>query len=205
MDRIRDKPELVRLAPKLLKSVGVKLSKTKTGIKFVFTDIQVIDDLKQLGFSIDMLRVLGGEMPLPALAIHVDEQAALEAYWGAQAEKARYLYMLAQDEFEYWYQGKYSKFLSIISESVKTKPTQKEVEGRIARKCGKELKSKKDKLRILERDYRVLHNACFASIVTKGKMMQTLRNIVQGGNVRMPSVDAEVETVNITKIKATSD
>jgi hypothetical protein len=187
----KDKPPIEQITPTLLKSVGVVLQKDKDGIKFIFKDKKVLDDLAQLGFSIDILRVAGGEMPLPILAEHLDNQAALEAYWAARAEKARYEFMKTQDIFNYWYESKYARCFRELQERGVPKPIQKEVEARISREYGKVLKIKKEELRLAEYNFRILHNACFASMVTKGKMMQTLRNVIQGGNIKVPLIETE--------------
>lgn len=187
----RDKPPIEQIAPILLKSVGVTLSREKGGIKFVFSDKKIIDDLAQLGFSLDILKVAGGEMPLPILAEHLDNQASLEAYWAARAEVARYEFLKVQDTFNYWYESKYSICFHQLQERGVPKPIQKEVEARISKKYGIILKKKKEELRIVEFNYRLLHNACFVSIVTKGKMMQTLRNVIQGNVGKIPLIETE--------------
>lgn len=188
----RDRPPEHIIAKGQMKSVGITIEKSKDGIKFVFSDKQVVDELRQLGFSLEMLQVHGGEMPLPILATHVDEQAALEAYWGAQAEKARYEFMIEQDSFNYWYEAKYSTCFHELQDRGVSKPIQKEVEARISKKYPKGLKIRKDALRKKEYRYRLLCNACYASIVTKGKMMQTLRNIIQGNTYKMPLMDVDI-------------
>lgn len=163
--------------------------------KFIYNQT-TIDDLKQLGFSIEILRVNGGEMPLPELSIHVDEQASLEAYWNAQAEKARYKLKLAEDKYKYWYETKYNQCFSELVDMGVPKPIQKEVESRIAEQYSKVLRQKQEKLRKVEYRYRMLMNCCVASIVTKGRMMQSLRNIVQGNTYKMGTLDPEVMSEN---------
>jgi hypothetical protein len=194
----RDQVKKEVVAKSQLKSVGISLEKTKTGIKFVYENTQIINDLGHLGFSMDILKVQGGEMPLPELAVHVDEQASLEAYWSGLAEKSRYELMLIQDSFNYWYEAKYSRCFNQLQMHGVPKPIQKEVEARISFKYKDILIKKKKKLRDAEYRYRLLCNACHASLVTKGKMLQTLRNIIQGGNAKMPITDMpsiETETI----------
>lgn len=205
----RDRPPVHVLAPTLLNSVGITVAKTDTGIKFVYKNKQIISDLDQLGFSIEVLTLRGGETPLPVLAVHVEEQASLEAYWSAQAEQARYKYSVAEDSFNFWYESKYAKHFTQLQDRGVAKPIQKEVEGRIARLCGEELKRRKEKVRKLEYRYRMLSNACLASVATKGRMLQTLRNIIQGngaGKIFLPSVDNEViggeNDITAMKVKA---
>jgi hypothetical protein len=177
----RDQVKKEIVAKSQLESVGIKPIKTKTGIKFIYENTQIISDLEHLGFSLDILKVQGGEMPLPDLAVHVDEQASLEAYWSALAEKSRYELMVEQDAFNYWFESKYSRCFNELQMHGVPKPIQKEVEARISFKYKEILTKKKKKLRDAEYRYRLLCNACHASLVTKGKMLQTLRNIIQGG------------------------
>jgi hypothetical protein len=202
----RDPVKKEIVAKSQLESVGICLKKTKAGIKFVYQNTQIIDDLGHLGFSLDILKVQGGEMPLPDLAIHVDEQASLEAYWSALAEKTRYELMVMQDEFNYWFESKYSRCFNELQMQGVPKPIQKEVEARITFKYKEILCKKKKRLRDIEYRYRLLCNACHASLVTKGKMMQTLRNIIQGGNTKMtisdvPSIETETRKVDVTCLR----
>jgi hypothetical protein len=176
---INDRPPMKDIAKTLLNSKGVEVKTEKNGIKFVFHDNYVIDELKQLGFALDILKVQGGEMPLPVLAIHIDEQASLEAYWSGLAEKARYEFSVVNDNFDYWYQGKYALISDSIFKEEGKKPTQKEIECKIVKKYRKILDKKRSIVRKAEHNYRILSNVCFASVVTKGKMLQSLRNILQ--------------------------
>lgn len=190
---MREKPPLEVIAKTLLNSVGIKVEKTDMGIKFVYKNQKIIDDLEQLGFSIDALRMQGGETPLPLLGKHVDEQAALESYWSAQSEAARYQWSVAQDAYDFWFENKYASCFIELQDMGVPKPTQTEVNARISRKYPKTIMNKKLHVRKLEHNYRMLHNACLSAIVTKGKMLQTLRNIVQGSNfVKLPHIENEV-------------
>jgi hypothetical protein len=188
------------ISKQLLHSMGVRVKKTMSGIKFVYRK-EIVDELQQLGFSIDLLKVKGGELPLPVLREHVDEQASQEAYWFAQAEKARYEFSVGEDDYNFWYNGIYGKMFTKLQEDGVSKPTEKEVNAAIADNYPKNLKKRKEHLRVLERRYRMLFNCCCASIVTKGKMMQTLRNIIQGGNIKMASVDTEVIGGDLSHMK----
>jgi hypothetical protein len=205
LERDQVKKEIV--AKSQMKSVGIEMEKTRTGIKFVYENKQIIADLEHLGFSLDILKVQGGEMPLPELAVHVDEQASLESYWSAIAEKSRYELMLEQDKFNWWFESKYSKCFNELQMNGVPKPIQKEVEARISFKYKDILNKKRKRLRDAEYKYRILCNACHASLVTKGKMLQTLRNIIQGGNSKMPITDVptiETETKTIKELDITS-
>jgi len=203
----RDPVKKEIIAKSQLKSVGIEMEKTRTGIKFVYENKQIISDLDHLGFSLDILKVQGGEMPLPELAVHVDEQATLESYWSAIAEKSRYELMLEQDKFNWWYESKYSRCFNELQMNGVPKPIQKEVEARISFKYKEIMERKKKKLRDAEYRYRLLCNACHASLVTKGKMLQTLRNIIQGGNTKMPITDVptlEIETKETKSLDITN-
>lgn len=193
------------ITPVLLKSAGVIIKKRDYGIKFIFKRTQVLDDLKQIGFSLDILKV-GGEISLPDLSVHVDNQAALEAYWGALAEKARYEFHAIEDKYNFWHESKYAKCFHELQDMGTPKPTQKEVEARISSKYHKQLSRRKEKLRKLESNYRILLNVCYASIVTKGRMIQSLRNIIQGGNMKMPLIETErVSDPGVNCLKVTTE
>jgi hypothetical protein len=200
---VKDLADRQKIAPALLKSAGVIVKRKNDGIRFIFKRTQVLDDLKQIGFSLDILKVGGGEISLPDLSIHVDNQAALEAYWGSLAEKARYEFHAEEDEYNLWHESKYSRCFGELQDMGIPKPTQKEVEARISSKYQKHLSKRKEKLRKLESNYRIMLNVCYASVVTKGRMLQSLRNIIQGGNMKIPLIETErppVQEVNCLKV-----
>lgn len=189
----RDRPSVQQIAPMLLKSMGVRIERTSTGMKFVYKE-EIVKDLDQLGFSIKILK-LGGELPLSALQEHLDEQASLEAYWSSQAEEARYKMSVAQDNFNFWYECKYAEQFNYLQSDGVPKPIEKEVRARIAKQYPNGLRKKTERLRRLEKKYRMFSNCCLASIVTKGKMLQSLRNVIQGSQIqRAPSIEIEEET-----------
>lgn len=187
---LTDRPSVEIISNTLLNSVGVKVLKTMSGIKFQYKK-EILSDLEQLGFSIDILKVKGGEMPLPLLHKHVDEQAALEAYWSAQSEKARYRLKLSEDLLVFFEEKIYYKCFNKLVANGIPKPTANEVKARMASMYGKKLNERRKKVMKLEHQYRMLFNCCYTSIATKGRMLQSLRNIIQGGMIRMPSVETE--------------
>lgn len=198
--KIREQPDIQLTGKMLLNSVGIRIRKTMSGIKFVYKQ-ETIDELKQLGFSIDILKVKGGSMPLPLLRRHVDEQATLEAYWSAQAEGLRYKLSVAQDNYNFWYEAKYARCFVQLQNRGIPKPTKAEVDARISLKFPKDIRKRKERVRKLEHLYRILHNACYVSVVTKGKMLQTLRNVIMGGTYKAPSIENEVIGNDISNMR----
>lgn len=166
----------------ILSKVGIEVKKNhEGGMKFVFNDTKVIDDLKQIGFSLDVLRFQDGNLTLTELEEHLEAQSALEAYWSAKAEKQRFIFNCIEDEYNIWYEKIYAESFEYLQEKKGIgKPTQKEVDACISRKFPKTMAKKLKKKREAEYNYRILFNAIYTSIVTKGKMLQSLRNTIQG-------------------------
>lgn len=202
---LKDRPPMEIIAPTLLRSVGVRVEKTGSGMKFIYRP-DIVRELDQIGFSLNVLKMTGGEVPLPILQQHLDEQSTLEAYWSAQAETARYKYSVASDNWDFWFENKYAECFNELQNNGVPKPTEKEVKAIITKTFPKNIKKKKERLRRLEWKYRMLNNCCYASIVTKGKMLQSLRNVIQGSqSVRIPSVETEeLGTVDPSNIVAKS-
>ena len=61
-------------------------------------------------------------------------------------------------------------------------PTKTDIEARVWKKYGKKYKEFKKAILDAELKYRLLHNSILAGIQTKGKMLQSLRNVVQGNS-----------------------
>jgi len=189
-------PEKEKVAKRQLKSMKVKVWEDKGNFVFEFRP-EIISEIRQLGFILEVLEVGGGELPLPALADHIDKQAALEAYWSAAAERARYKLQLQQDKWDRWYNKAYMwAFDELKLVDGVPKPTAREIEAKIYKTFSKKYDKKKEKLREFEYNYRLLCNVCHASIVTKGKMLQSLRNILQGSNAD----GIEVKRTEITDV-----
>jgi hypothetical protein len=165
----------------LLKSNGVKVD-SEGGVKFIIPPNieQMIQ--KTFGFSATQLSV-GGSIALADLAIHCDEQASTEFHISGLCEYYRYLLKVEEDKFEIWYNQtlyKCRKYLmTVVGEKA---PTEKTIVGRVMVKYGKEYVSKREVLNKMEFEYRLLNNVIRSSVITKGTMLPTLRNIVQGKN-----------------------
>ena len=189
---VKDLPKKELIADTQLNAMGIKTWKRNKEFVFEFRP-EIINEIRQLGFIIEALEVGGGSLPLPALADHIDKQAALEAYWSAAAEKARFEFQLAEDEWNRWYNKRYLWAFNYLKEMEGIpKPTAKEVDAKIFEQYKNKYEEKQKKLRKREYNYRLLCNVCHASIVTKGKMMQSLRNILQ---------DGESESIKIRRTK----
>jgi len=166
-----------------LKSMGIKTWRRKGEFVFEFRP-EILDEAKQLGFVIDILEVGGGSLPLPALADHMDKQAALEHYWSTAAEIARFELEEAKGKWNVWYMERYLWAFNHLKDLEGIpKPTKLEVESTIYDKYKKQYKKFQHHLRKLEKNHRILSNACHAAIITKGEMMRSLRNIIQGGDM----------------------
>lgn len=166
------------IAKALLKHEGVDI-KFKEGSYVFVIPAKIADDIKKsYGFSFDMLSV-GGELPLSELATHVDEQAALEARVSLCCEVAHYALQAAQNEFEMWYNSLYYKCRKFLNNEHKG-VTEKYVEGYIITKYGDKYRARKKALTDLEMQYRLLNNVFRSAVITKGELLPTLRNIIQG-------------------------
>ena len=134
---------------------------------------------KEYNFSIDMLSV-GGDIGLPELAIHCDEQAAKEAEIGMLAEFVRYQHKQAEEEYDAWYWSTFNKVKTFLIEKGEKNLTDKSVEARLKAKYGKSLIRRKNNINLLEMQFRLLNNVIKASLVTKGMLLGSIRNIIQG-------------------------
>jgi hypothetical protein len=167
-----DKKEI---SENLMKTVGISVDKKKS--KFIFKVPANIWDVaeKEFNFVFDMLKV-GGDLPISELAIHLDEQASNEARFGSLAEIVRYQRELANMEFDLWYSKKFYEAKEKLSQG---RGTDKAVHSYILKKYPKKYSEFKMLMVDLEFKYRLLNNAIYSSIVTKGKMLQSLRNVLQ--------------------------
>lgn len=162
-----------------LKSVGIAV-KRKNGNNITFIIPKGIEERlkKEYNFNFEMLTV-GGDIPLSELAVHVDEQSSMEAYASMLAENARYQLELAREEYEQWFESLCFKCRSHLNEKFKS-VTEKLLTGYVYTKYSEKIKIKKKRLIELEYAYRMLDRVIRSAIVTKGVMLPTLRNIVQG-------------------------
>ncbi len=134
---------------------------------------------KEYNFSIDMLSV-GGDIPLPELAIHCDEQASTEARIAFLAEFVRYQLKQKQDQYDAWYWSSFNKVKQHLKENDEKNLTDKSVEGRIKSKYKEKYLKFKTAINTLEMQFRILNNVIKASLVTKGSMLPSIRLIIQG-------------------------
>jgi len=175
-DRVTDKAVIAR---SLLKSEGVKYVNNNGNYTFVIP-AGVADSIeKAYGFSFDQLSV-GGEIPLAELAVHVDEQAGLEARISLVCELAHHTLQLEKNAFELWYDRLYYKCKKSLLRDNSKSVTESYVSGYISTKYGSELEERKKKIADLEFQYRLLNNVFRSAAITKGELLPTLRNIVQG-------------------------
>lgn len=134
---------------------------------------------KEYNFSVDKLNV-GGDIPLADLAIHCDEQASSEFHIGTLAEFTRFQHKQKQDEYDAWFQSKFYETKQYLLSSGEKSVTDKSVEGRLRSKQKKKIKKFTTDINTLEMQYRLLNNVIKASIITKGMLLGTIRNIIQG-------------------------
>jgi len=134
---------------------------------------------KEYNFSMDMLSV-GGDIPLPELAIHCDEQASTEARMAFLAEFVRYQFKQAEEQFDVWYWSTFNKVKEHLKAKEEKNLTDKTVEGRIKTKYGKKYLKMRTNVNTLEMQFRILNNVIRASLITKGTMLPSIRLIIQG-------------------------
>lgn len=152
---------------------------------------------KEYNFSVEMLNV-GGNIALADLAVHVDEQPSLEAHAGMIAEWIRYKLKQGQDEYELWYEKIFYRVKTHMVQSGEKNVTDKGVGCRIAAKHGKEMAKRKEEINKLEFQYRMANNVIRSSLITKGTLLPTLRNIIQG---KAPDGIGEVESSEKLRFK----
>ena len=165
---------------KNLKTNGVKVKRDNAGLTFIIPKHVEENIRKHYNFNADMLNV-GGDISLADLAIHMDEQASVEFHVNMMAEYVLYEYNLKQDEYEAWYNKLYYKTKEFLQKDNKT-VTEKMVAARIQVKHSDEIRDKKKELRDLEFKYRILSKVISSALTTKGIMLPSLRNIIQGNN-----------------------
>lgn len=163
-----------------LKSQNIKAKLDDTGnLTFIIPKTLEEKLKREYDFSVDMLNV-GGDIPLADLAIHMDEQPALEYRIGLLAEFSRYKLNQKEDEFKVWYDNKFHKIKNFLIENQQKNLTDKTVESRIIVKYGKTYSKFKSEIRELEMQYRILHFVIRACLEKKGMMLPSIRNIIQG-------------------------
>jgi len=162
----------------LLKASGIKVD-SSTGVKFIIPPNLENMIEKVFGFSAKHLSV-GGNLSLPDLAIHCDEQAGVEFHVSGLAEYYRLLLKQEEDSFDIWYTQTFYKCRTYLVNKGDKGVTEKSITGRLMIKYGKEYRERRDRLNTMEFEYRLLNNVVRSSVITKGTMLPTLRNIIQG-------------------------
>lgn len=159
---------------------------------------------KDYNFSTDKLNV-GGDIPLADLAIHCDEQASTEFHIGTLAEFTRFQHKQKLDEYEAWYQSKFHKTKTYMISAGEKSITDKSVESRVRSKYAKKIKRFTTDINTLEMQFRLLNNVIKASIITKGMLLGTIRNIIQGkdgmgiGEIKLKHAKKLRKKLKITK------
>ncbi len=163
-----------------LKRNGVRYKLDDSGqLTFIMSEGLENKLKKEYSFSMDMLKV-GGDIPLPDLAVHCDEQASTQCHIGMMAEIVRYQLKQKQDEYDRWYNAIFYKTKNFMQKNNEKNITDKGVESRLKFKNQKKLRCFQSAINELEMQYRILDNVIKASVITKGILLPTIRNIVQG-------------------------
>ena len=175
--RIDDTPLIVK-SKTSLRSQGIKID-NREGIKFKIPENIAKMIEKTFSFSVEQLSV-GGNISLPDLAVHLDEQSSLEFHVSGLSEYCRHALRNAEDEYEIWYNKTYFKCREYLKNKGEKAPSEKVVVCRLISKYSKNYRKRKQELNRAELEYRLLNHVIRASVVTKGVMLPTLRNIIQG-------------------------
>lgn len=195
----KDPEPKVKTAKNLLRSKGVKYK--ADGNSYIFYVPEHLADMiyEQFNFSFDMLRV-SKELPLVELAQHMNDQAGMEAYASHLAEVQRYQLSVLETAYDIWYNQKYQIAMEKLKRSGMS-TTEKSIKAHIIYKYEKVYKRKKAAINEAEFKYRLLCNVVHAAIVTKGKMLQSLRNIIQGDGIGIGGIEVEVTSKRKGKSK----
>ncbi len=165
-----------------LKNMGVSVDLDHNTGSLVFVIPKHIeDDIKRnYRFNVDMLRI-GGDIPLPDLAIHADEQSATEYHIGTVTEFVKHQLEQKRMQYDMWYEKTYYRSRNFLVKREGLKGiTEKYISSYIADRHGERMLKKKNAISVLEMQYRMLNNVIRASIITKGSLLGTIRNILQG-------------------------
>ena len=148
------------------------------------------EDLEKLGF--DMRNVeCQNNMSLPELATHLASQASMRARWAAKAERASYLYTMAEDEFDIWLQIKKDYVIRQL-ESAGERASVARVDSYLSKKYSEALRKYKKKLARLKYREKLLRGL-LKSIDTKAEMLQSLRNVLQDPYLREQIVTGKIK------------
>jgi len=196
--------ETIMKSRSLLKHSGVKVKRERDSLTFIIPADKAEKIIKECNFSWEQLKV-GGDIPLSELAVHLDEQASLEARVGYIAEVARYALENAKTEFEAWQEQTYYKVRSHLEDTGhKSGLTENYIRGYMRTKYPKEMRKKESEISTLEFQYRLLNNVIRSAVITKGTLLPSLRNIIQGSNSNaegIKSIEVRVENKIRNKLK----
>ena len=181
-----------------IKRSNIKFEISKSGnLTFVIPKWLESKLQKEYNFLIGMLNV-GGNIALADLAVHVDEQASLEAHASMISEWIRYQLKQKQDEYDLWYEKIFYKVKTHMVSMGEKSITDKGVVSRITSKYIKKMTKFKKELSELEFQYRMANNVIRSALITKGTLLPTLRNIIQG---KSPDGIGEVEDSDDIRFK----
>jgi hypothetical protein len=171
-----------KVARSNLKNMGVDVNLDRNTGSLVFVIPKHIeDDIKRnYRFNVDMLRI-GGDIPLPDLAIHADEQSATEYHIGTVTEFVKHQLEAKRIQYDMWYEKIYYRSRNFLVRKEGTKGiTEKYISSYITDRHGKRMLKYKNAIALLEMQYRMLNNVIRASVITKGSLLGTIRSIIQG-------------------------
>lgn len=199
MGKKNNKAEIIPRA--LLRREDIKLRKARGTFVFVIPADKAELIKKEYGFSFEQLKV-GGDISLAELAVHVDEQASLEARVSLVTEVVRYKLSCVKQEHEHWKEQIIQKVKKRLLKKEKS-VTDVYVRGYIRNhiKHGKQWAEWEKKVLDLEFQYRIINNVFRQAVVVKGQLLPTLRNIVQGKHEGLGAIDVKVQKSVRVKLK----
>lgn len=157
-----------------MKKAGIKMNMDSVGNIKVYIPKETEKQLESLyKFSAKELSI-GGDIPPEELARHLDRQSSEESRASVIAEHLRHEWMLLQVEYSVWYE---QKFVEIKTNST-DRPSDKAVHARIVSRFPKAYSKWQRRLISAESSYRLVNNAMRAPLITKGRLLQSLRAIV---------------------------
>ena len=161
-----------------LRSLGIRIANDPKGsLKFVVPKALEANLKRVYNFSIEELNV-GVDQPLSELARHVDQQSAMEARTGIVAEFLRHYLNQLKLKYDVWYNNVFYKSRQLLG----AKGSDKVVNAYVLKKYSKRYTKYNSAINEAEFAYRLVNSGIRAAWITKGRLLQTLRVIVQGSN-----------------------
>lgn len=179
------------IARSLLKNSHIRIEVRNGKSVFVIPDGLANLLQQQYNFNFDQLKV-GGDLSLHELALHMDEQASIEAWASSAAELARILLEHVKQDYERWYESKCHKVREYWHKTYKKFPTGPEMSGYMYNKYGVEMNEQKRQIIDLEGNYRILNNVIKNAIAVKGDMLRSMRPLLQPDGVSVNGIDVKV-------------